>query len=446
MAMNAVRQDKIRLLAFIEHTDAVRNALVDETVTRSAQGFSDPYAIANWQAIARSLERGGFDGLFFADSSGINDVYRGSKDDALRYGVAWPRHDPVATIAVMAAATRHLGFAVTISMSTALPYATARQLSSLDYLTDGRVGWNIVTGNTPMEYAAAGIAPIDHDRRYDRADEFMEICWQAWRGIPTDAIVLGARRKELAVPGKVGSIDFEGDFFRSRGVPLVLPSRQGRPVLFQAGSSGRGQQFAMKHADVLFSIQPDGQSMSRYVQQVRAASAQSGRAEVPVMFGLQVVVASTEAEARRLNEELEERLPLEASLVRLSGSLGIDLSQFDLDAPIEELPTQASQGMMKAMTSEIDGRRRTIREIVSSWAVTVGTPSLVGTPEHVATEIERLWRQTHCLGFNIRPHSLPGGVDDFVDQVVPVLRERELVRKEYDGASFSQNLGLGTAA
>jgi FMN-dependent oxidoreductase (nitrilotriacetate monooxygenase family) len=433
--------DQMHLLSFPEHLEGVHHALRASRADRPDERFKGRASIDYWQGVARTLERGKFDGIFFADSGAIYDRYKGRADEALKYGIGWPKHDPMPTLALMGAVTERLGFAFTQSIAAVFPYPAMRLISTLDFLTNGRVGWNIVTGNARMEYEAVGLGEMEHDARYDRADEYMEVCNALWRGIPHDAIIMDDRSGIVADPSRIGRVDFEGKYLKSRGVPLVAPSPQGRPVLFQAGSSGRGQQFALKHADVIFSIQGNTENMRRYVDALKVAAVAQGRKDpVRVIFGLQVVLGSSEAEAGRRREEMLSRYSLEASLTRLSGSLGIDFSTIDLDSPMEEWPTQASQGLVKALSSDMGGRKLTLREVAQSWATSIGTPHVVGTPEQVANEMEAMWRASGCHGFNVRPTVIPDSIEEFVDHVIPILQKRGVFRTDYRGETFRDNL------
>lgn len=394
-----------------------------------------------WQALARTLERGRFDAVFFADTPGIFDRYRDRVDEAVEYGVCWPAHDPMVLLPAMAAATECLGLALTLSLSGAAPYNAVRSLSTLDYLSGGRVGWNVVTGHLRGEHRALGLDQLDHDERYDRADEYLELCHKLWGGIRPGAILADRASGRFADPALVERIDHQGRYFCCRGVSPVLPSAQGHPVIFQAGSSGRGQAFAVRHAEVVFAIQPQVEGMKRYMAQLRQAAEAAGRqAPLPVTFGIQSVLGGSEAEARRSYDALVERVPVEAALARLSGSLGVDFSAFDLDRPLEELATQASQGMMKAMTAMAGGKRMTLREIARTWGASVGMMPVVGTPEQVADRMEAIWRETGCCGFNMTPTVNDGSIRDFVDQVVPLLQRKGVLRRDYAAATLRGNL------
>ena len=199
--------------------------------------------------------------------------------------------------------------------------------------------------------------------------------------------------------------------------------------------------FAMDHAEVIFAIQAHVAGMKKSMQDLRTAATTHGKKQDPkVLYGLQPIVRSTEAEARARMAELTERIPLDAILARLSGVFGVDLSQFDPDRPLAEMETQASRGLMAATLSGADGRAVTLREAASKWALSVAIPQVVGTPEQVAAEIERIWHETGCYGFNLSPTTNPDSVDDFVDHVVPILQKRGVFRSAYEGETFRDNL------
>jgi len=395
----------------------------------------------HWKKLARTLERGKFDAAFFADTPGGMERYKDSFEDYVRYGVTWPCHDPMALLGVMLAETKHLGLAVTASTAGTHPYHTVRRLSTLDYLSGGRVGWNIVSGHLRGEHRALGLDQIEHDQRYDQADEYMEICYALWNGIKADAISFDKETGRFADPGKVAVVDYNGTHYRCHTVPPTLPSAQGRPVLFQAGSSGRGQKFALKHSDVVFAIQPRAEGMGAFVRKLTDASRAEGRAEPPkVVFGIQCVLGGTEAEARRHQAEMAERIPLDAALSRMSGTLGIDFSKIDLDRPLAASSTDASRGMLTALANMTGDGNATARDAARVFGASTGMPQLVGTPEQVADQLEHLWRASDCHGFNITPTTNIKSVEDFVDEVVPLLQAKGIFRTDYESETFRDNL------
>ncbi len=422
--------------------------LINSPINHTILSWSDPKdqrletlgSLKRWQRLAQTYERGLFDGIFFADTPGVFDRYKERSDEAVRYGVCWPSYDPVVLLSALAAATERLGLAVTLSISATRPYQAVRSLSTLDYLSGGRIGWNIVTGHLRGEYRALGLDQIEHDTRYDRADEYMDVCRALWSGVHEGAVLADRRSGIFADPAKVDVIRHEGTYFRCHTVAPALPSQQGHPVLFQAGSSGRGQRFAIKNADVVFSIQPHMTGMKTFMQQLHAAAREADMPAPKVTFGVQPILGGTEAEAKRRLEELTARIPLEAALSRLSGSLGVDFSNMELDRPLEEQKTQGSEGLMKAMSASFENKRFTLREAAVRWGLAVGIPQLVGTPEQVADQLEAIWRETGCHGFNLTPTITPSSVEEFVDEVVPILQRRGIFRTEYAGKTFRENL------
>lgn len=432
---------KIHLISFQIHSP------INHTVLSwAAPGDNRLEAMADlkaWQDLARTLERGMFDGLFFADTPGVFDRYRDSHEDAVKYGVCWPSHDPVVLLSALAASTTHLGLAATMSTTSYKPWSIVRQLSTVDYLSGGRVGWNIVTGHLRGEHRAIGYKDVmEHDRRYDAADEFMEVCYALWDSIGEGAILADREAGVYADPSKVKFVDYHGEFFNCETVGPVLPSAQGRPVLFQAGTSGRGLKFGIEHGDVVFSIQPNLPGMMRYMGQLKDAAAEIGQPAPGVVFGIQPILGGTEEEAKKNLDELIERMPLDACLARLSGTMGVDFAGIDLDKPMQEQKTNASQGLMKAFTSVLGDRPFTLREVAQQWGLSVGMPQLVGTPEQVADQMEHIWRETGCHGYNMTPNVMPSSIENFVDEVVPILQKRGIYRTEYEGTTFRENLEL----
>lgn len=396
-----------------------------------------------WIDMARTLERGLFDALFFADTPGVFDRYQDRMDEAIRYGVCWPTMDPVTLLGAVAGATERLGLAATVSTGPHHPYSVVRQLSTLDYMSGGRVGWNIVTGHLRGEHRAYGLTELPHDERYDRAEEYMEICYALWNSVGEGAVLADKASGIFADPAKVARIRHQGQYFNCDTVAPALPSPQGRPVLFQAGSSGRGQQFAMKHADVVFAIQPNLPGMKKFMDDFRATATSLGRTPAPgVTFGVQPIVGGTEEEAQRKLDDLIEKMHFDGALARLSGTMGVDFSGMDLDQPLVEMQTQGSQGLMKAFSNIVDDKPLTLRDVAIRWGLSVGMPQIVGAPEQVADRLETIWRETGCHGYNVTPHIMPSSIEDIVDQVVPILQKRGVYPTEYLGRTLRENSEL----
>ena len=431
--------DKMRLLAFLMHTPINHMTMSwADPADRQAAGLG---SIEHWQSLAQTLERGCFDGVFFADVPSVYDHYKDNTDDAIRYGVNWPTHDPVALIGIMTAATKHLGIASTVSLASWHPFLAVRSMSTLDYLSQGRVGWNIVTGNARSEYRAMGLDIVEHDKRYDRADEYMQLCYALWRGIPPDAVLADAETGAFADPSKIEKIAFDGEYFKCHATPSVLPSPQGCPVLFQAGSSGRGQRFAAEHADVIFAIQPDLPRMKKFMAKLKETAEAVGRTDdIRVTFAIQPFVADSQEAAVGKRDAMLAKIPLEAALTRISGTFDVDLDKIDIDKPLQEITTQASQGLVSAMSSMFNDNNITLREAVRLSGLAGLIPQVLGTAEQVADQLEEIWRDTGCHGFNLTPAIVPGGYEDFIDQVVPILQKRGIFRTEYEATTLRGNL------
>jgi long-chain alkane monooxygenase len=440
MAAAPSQQPQIHLMQMLIHTASTHTMLGwADPAEQQLDGLQD---FAYWQHLARTLERGCFDGVFFADSPATHSVYKGSFEPSVEYAASWPNHDPMPLVAVMAAATKHLGVGVTLSTTGTTPYLATRRLTTLNYLSRGRVGWNIVTGFSNAEHMANGMGvQMPHDERYDYADEFMAICYALWDSVPPEGILRDAANGRFADPKKVLPIHYQGKYLTCKAVGPVLPSAHGRPMLFQAGSSGRGMKFALDHAEVVFGIQPHVAGMKKSMAQLREAAAAHGKGRDPKMlYGLQPIVRSTELEAKQREQELRQDIPLEATLARMCGVFGMDLSTMDPDKPLAEFETQASRGLLAASTSGADGKQVTLRDAAKRWELSVSIPQIVGTPEQVANEVESIWRETGCYGFNLSPTTNPDSVEDFVDQVVPLLQQRGVYRKAYAGENFRANL------
>ena len=394
-----------------------------------------------WQDIARTLERGCFDGVFFADTPAASGGYKGGQETAIKYGVNWPTFDPMPAVAAISGATEHLGCIVTLTTSGTHPYLAVRRLSTLDYMSGGRIGWNIVTGHNPAEHLALGESMKGHDDRYDYGDEYLEVCNQYWNSVSEEALVLNHETRQFADPEQVKYVEFRGKYLATAGYVPTLPSKQGRPVIFQAGASPRGLEFAGKHAEAVFSVQPGVDGMKRTVGKVHDAAAKQGRGDqARVMFAVQPILGSTEEEARRRERDYRASVPLEAGLARLSGSLGIDFSNYDVDGLFGELEVEGSRGMMEAFSAPIDGKPPTLREVAMNFGMSVGARKLTGTPEQVADELERMWNESGAHGFVLSPTISPSSVEEFVEQVVPLLQKRGIYRREYTQTTLRGNL------
>lgn len=396
-----------------------------------------------WIDTAKTLERGKFDAMFIADVLGTYSVYGNSHDAAARHAVQLPAHDPTLVIPAMAAATEHLGFAPTISTTYAQPYSLARQLSTLDHLTEGRVAWNVVTSYLESEAVNLGLDErLPKALRYDRADEFLEVVYKLWEDSWEDGAVLHDRANDVfADADKVHMINHQGEFFNVPGPHLVEPSPQRTPVLFQAGASPKGRDFAAKHAEAVFTKNHSLDALTAYTKDIRNRTVAQGRnADDVLIFPLILpIIGVTEAEARQKYEELQNSVSYEGTASLLSGHTGIDFSQYDPDQYIEDIETEAVQGNLDMYTKEPD-RRWTLREAVKNHGLGNGTVKFIGTPEQIADKIEEWAEVGGADGFNIAQTYSPGTFEEFVDHVVPELQKRGIYRTEYEGGTLRENM------
>lgn len=392
-----------------------------------------------WLELARILEAGCFDALFLADVTGLYDTYRGGAETSFREGMQVPVNDPMLLVPAMATVTEHLGFAFTSSIFQAHPFTFARQLSTLDHLTRGRVAWNIVTSYLPNAAASLGLEGLPlHDDRYDRADDYLDVTYKLWEGSwEDDAVVADRRRRVYADPTKVHPVDHHGPFYDVAGPHLSEPSPQRTPVLFQAGSSERGREFAARHAECVF-IVTNRRNVARITGDVRRRAARYGRRPEDITFyqGLSPVVGGTEAEAKAKAAELTEQLSTEAGLAHLSGSIGVDLGAIDPDRPLETFDSQAMQGMVKSLLESAPPGTRTFRDLARQNMTGQFT---VGSAEQVADILES-WGEAGIDGFNLVYSTTPGTFVDFIDGVVPILQERGLAQKDYAPGPLRQKL------
>ncbi|VFR19019.1 Coenzyme F420-dependent N5,N10-methylene tetrahydromethanopterin reductase and related flavin-dependent oxidoreductases [plant metagenome] len=396
-----------------------------------------------WTDLARTLERGLFDGLFIADIVGAYDTYGQSADLTLRESVQLPINDPMLIVPPMAAVTRHLGFGVTVNLSYEAPYLLARRFSTLDHLTEGRVGWNIVTGYLDSAARAMGRADqIAHDERYDRADEYLEVLYKLWEGSWEDGAVRRDKAGRVyADPARVHRIRHAGRYFNVEGYHLAEPSPQRTPVLFQAGSSGRGLRFAARHAECVFVAIQDRDATRALVRQLHEALTRAGRApqDVRVLMGVTVVTGKTAAQAREKYEDYRRHASAEAGVAHLSATAGIDFSRYGPDTPIVQ--QQGSNGIQNAILRLSGGRPDyTLAQLFDELALGGRYVTLVGDPQQIADQLEDWANTTGIDGFNLARTVVPESFEDFVDLVVPVLQERGLYRRAYGEGSLRHRL------
>jgi FMN-dependent oxidoreductase (nitrilotriacetate monooxygenase family) len=418
---------------------------------RHPRDRSDEYnRLSYWTELAQTLERGLFDGLFLADVLGVYDVYGGNADAALRGAIQVPVNDPLLIIPAMANVTENLGFGVTSNLSFEPPYPFARRLSTLDHLTAGRIGWNIVTGYLASAAKGSGQDKLTgHDTRYDIADEYMEVVYKLWEGSWEHGAVLRDRARGLfADPAKVHRIVHRGDHFAVDAIHLAEPSPQRTPVLYQAGSSPKGRDFAARHAECVFVSGPSQKVIAPRVADIRRLAAHYGRKPEDILiFALAtVIVAPTEAQARARYEDYLQYVDREGALALMSGWAGIDLSTYAHDQVVRYIENDAGRSAMENITRADPDRVWTVGEIADHVGIGGIGPVIVGSPAQVADALKDWVEATGVDGFNLAYAVAPETMVDFVDLVVPELQRRDSYKNEYVQGTLREKLfGAGRA-
>ncbi|TLS47582.1 LLM class flavin-dependent oxidoreductase [Streptomyces montanus] len=433
--MTATRPRQLRLNAFLmnagHHDAAWRHPRTQPERATDVRYF---------QQLALTAERGLFDSVFFADGLALWGKVRHN---------ALGGFEPLTLLSALAAVTEHVGLIATVSTTFNEPFHTARKFASLDHISGGRAGWNIVTSGSVNEAHNFGQDEhLEHSLRYERAREFLDVATKLWDSWEDDAILLDRERGVYADTDKVREINHRGEYFGVQG-PLNVPrTPQGYPLLVQAGSSEDGKEFAAQWAEAVFTAQQtlaDGQA---FYKDLKSRLARHGRTEdqLLVLPGIAPVIGSTEAEARALEQELTDLQVPEYGLAQLSGMLGTDLTGLPLDGPLPALPEERDiNGNKSRFTLVAELARRdglTLRELIARLGGGRGHRVFAGTPEQIADEIEEWFTEGAADGFNIMPPHLPGGLEDFVDHVVPILQQRGLFRTEYTGRTLRENYGL----
>lgn len=393
-----------------------------------------------WTDLAQLLERGLFDGLFIADIVGVYDVYQKSVHVTLKESIQLPVNDPLLLVSAMAAVTKNLGFGLTANLTYEAPYLFARRMSTLDHLTRGRVGWNIVTGYLDSAARAMGLTEqIEHDRRYDQADEYLEVLYKLWEGSWEDDAVIEDRQARIyAQPEKVHYVRHSGEFYQVEGYHLCEPSPQRTPVLFQAGSSERGLQFAGSNAECVFISAQNKPATREQVDKVRASAVAAGRNpdDIKVFMGLNVIVGATEAAARAKHAEYLNYASAEAGLAHFAASTGIDFADYELDEPIQHVKGNAIQSATKILKNNDWTRQK----LLDQHALGGRYITLIGSPEQVADELESWIAETGLDGFNLTRIVTPESYEDFIDLVIPELQRRGSYKTAYEHGTLRQKL------
>ncbi len=389
----------------------------------------------HWTELAQLLEHGRFDAIFLADVLGVYDVFEGSPAAAIRHGVQVPLNDPLALVPLMAQVTTHLGFGVTCALTYEHPYTFARRISTLDHLTRGRIGWNIVTGYLDSAARNLGLTQqLSHDERYDLADEYMEVVHKLWEESWEDGAVINDKERGVyADPSRIHPINHEGKYYRVPGFHLCEPSPQRTPLLYQAGTSPRGTAFAARHAECTFVSGPSIKVVKKYADDLRAAVRAAGRDgdDLKIYAQALIITAPTAAEAQAKHEEYKRHIDIEAALALLSGWTGVDFSRFPLDATIEYIDSDAGRSALASFSQADPERRWTVREAAQFIGLGGRGPVLVGDPSQIADQLEEWQDDTGIDGCNLAFAVAHESMRDVVDLIVPELQRRGRYRTEY---------------
>ena len=398
-----------------------------------------------WTDLARTLERGKFDALFLADVLGIYDVYKGSARTALEHAVQVPVNDPLMVIPPMAMVTEHLGFGVTCALSYELPYPFARRMSTLDHLTKGRIGWNIVTGYLDSAARGMGMAKqVAHDDRYDVAEDYMQAAYKLWEASWEDGAVLRDRQgRRFADPDKIHRIVHQGPHFQFDAIHLCEPSPQRTPVLFQAGASKRGRDFAARHAECVFINGPSKKVIGNVVADLRRRAAAAGRepSDLVIFTMMTVITDTTSKGARDKYQDYLGYVSEEGALALMSGWTGLDFGAMAPDEVVRFTDkTNAMSSALEAFTTADPDREWTVREIARHAAIGGRGPVVIGSAEEVAEELRAWVEETDVDGFNLAYALTPGTFADVADLVVPELQTRGLFKHDYAPGTLREKL------
>ncbi len=427
---------QLRLGAFM------RPASIHAAAWRYPGAFSDAnFNLKHMVRFAQTLERGKFDAFFMADHLAVLNM----PIQALKRSATVTSFEPLTLLPALAMVTEHLGLIATASTTFDQPFHIARRFASLDHISNGRAAWNVVTTSNPDAALNFGLEDhVDHDERYWRAREFIDVVKGLWDSFAEDAFVRNVETGQYFDPDRMHVLDHKGEHLSVRGPLNIARPVQGHPVIVQAGASEAGRQIAAETAEVIFASQRTIEEGRAFSSDIRARMERFGRNpdHMKILPGCFVVVGETDEEAREKRLKLDSLVHYDSAIAQLSINLGCDASLFDPDAPLPEVPpTNASQSGRDRTVAMARREGLTVRQLAQRIGG-YGGLSMVGTPKTIADQMEE-WLETGASdGFNIMFPYLPEGLDDFVEQVVPELQRRGLFRKEYEGTTLRENLGL----
>jgi FMN-dependent oxidoreductase (nitrilotriacetate monooxygenase family) len=400
----------------------------------------DYKTLGYWTELAQILERGLFDGLFLADVLGVYDVFGAGPDAALRHATQVPVNDPLLLVPAMAAVTRHLGFGVTVNLSYEPPFTFARRMSTLDHLTEGRIGWNVVTGYLDSAARAMGLAGQKaHDDRYAGAEDYIETVYKLWEGSwADDAVIADAPSGIFTLPAKVRRIH-HGEL---EALHLSEPSPQRTPLIYQAGTSSAGRAFAARHAECVFMSGPSKQVIAPRVAAIRRLAVEQGRKPTDIlMFGLMtVILGRTDAEAEEKLADYRRYADPEGALTLMSGWTGVDFSKLDPDQVVEHVENDAGRTALENITRADPNRRWTVRQVAEHVSIGGIGPVIVGAPATVADQLESWIDETDLDGFNLAFAVRPETFADIAELLVPELQRRGRYKQAYAPGTLREKL------
>lgn len=402
-----------------------------------------------YKRLAQTAERGKFDMIFLADGYAVG---QNVSPTAVGQTVT-VRPEPFTLLSALSSVTERIGLAGTVSTTYNEPFHVARKFASLDYLSNGRAGWNVVTSATQAE--ALNFSKDDHllhELRYNRAEEFVDVVTKLWDSWEDDALVIDKTSGVFADQDKVHQVNHKGKWFSVQGPLNIARPPQGHPVVIQAGSSEAGKELAAQTAEVIFTAWQTLEEAQAFYRDVKGRLAKYGRShdDLKIMPGVFPIVGRTEEEADEKKALLEELIPPAAGVGLLSAMIGVDLSHYPLDGPLPELPDldqiNGGKSRFQLLKDLAEREGLTIRKLYQRIAGARGHREIKGTPQQIADQLEEWFKNDAADGFNIMPPYLPGGLEDFVDLVVPELQRRGLFRTEYEGHTLRENLGLSRPA
>ncbi len=428
---------QLRLGAFM------RPVSIHTAAWRYPGAFPDAnFNFSHYQRFVQTLERGRFDAFFMADHLAVMNMPM----DALKRSATVTSFDPLTLLPALAVVTEHLGLIATASTTYNEPYHVARKFASLDHISGGRAAWNVVTSANPHEAMNFGREEhLEHGERYRRAREFFDVVTGLWDSWADDAFIRDVEAGVYFDPEKMHVLNHQGQYLSVRGPLNIARPIQGWPVIVQAGASEAGRQLAAETAEVIFGSANNLEDGRRFYADVKGRLSALGRSHdhLKILPGAFVVVGDTVAEARAKKARLDSLVHPDSGLATLSVLLGHNVSRLDLDGPLPELPdTNASKSSRQKLIDMAKRDHMTVRQLAQYVGGSFGTLEIIGTPTMIADHMEEWLMTEGCDGFNIMFPYLPGGLDDFVDRIVPELQRRKLFRREYEGTTLRENLGL----